>query len=86
MKTKVPSAHSACLIICIAMMDAVSVDVCVCVNVILCVFDTLACWPEETPAELFIFAICFSINLLIWRLQEPNSKLCVSPAPPNNDK
>lgn len=31
MKTKVLSEHSACLIICIAMMDVVSVDVCVCV-------------------------------------------------------
>ncbi len=52
---------------------------CVCECNVVCVWYTcmLAC---ATPPELFIPTICFSINLLICRLKEPKSKLCVSAA------
>lgn len=85
-KLKCPQSTELASYICIAAMDVISVNVCVCVYVILCVWDMLARWPRENPAELFIFSICLSINLLIWRLKEPSSKLCVSTAQPNNDK
>lgn len=80
-KLKCPQSTASS--ICIAVMDVVSVNVRV--NVILCVWDILTYWPRETPAVLFIFTICLSINLLIWRLKEPSCKFSISTAQQNND-
>lgn len=72
------------------MMDVTSVNACVCVNVIfvLCpyILHVGLKKGQKSHASVFIFAICFSINLLIWRPKEPSFKLCVSTAQPNDDK
>lgn len=68
-KLKCPQSPELASTICIAVIDVMSVTVCECHFV--CARYT--CMLALNPAELFIFTICFSIHLLIWRLNKPSS-------------